>query len=223
MWSFFGGGSAQSKKDAPKNAILSLRQQLDMLQKREKYLETQMMEQDAIARKNVTTNKNAAKAALRRKKVHERSLEQTQAQLIQIEQQIFSIEAANINQETLNAMKTAGAAMKQIHSGLTIEKVDEMMDQVREQHALTEEISYAITNTSIGEPVDDSELDAELEGMEQAAIDERMLKTGTVPVGDRLNTLPSAANGELKGEPEAQPEEDDEEAELEKLRAEMAM
>lgn len=69
----------------------------------------------------------AAKAALRRKKVHERSLEQTTAQIAQVEQQIYSIEAANINQETLNAMKNAGNAMKQIHGGLTIDKVDATM------------------------------------------------------------------------------------------------
>ena len=47
----------QKRKDAPKNAILMLRQQLDMLQKRERHLETQMAEQDAVARKNVSTNK----------------------------------------------------------------------------------------------------------------------------------------------------------------------
>jgi charged multivesicular body protein 4 len=58
MWSWFGGQSAQQRKDAPKNAILALRQQLEMLQKREKHLENLMNEQDAIARKNVTTNKN---------------------------------------------------------------------------------------------------------------------------------------------------------------------
>lgn len=58
MWSFFGGASAQKKKDIPKNAILSLREQLEMLQKRERHLQNQMDEQDAIARKNVTTNKN---------------------------------------------------------------------------------------------------------------------------------------------------------------------
>ena len=58
MWgSWFGGQTAQKRKDAPKKAILDLRQQLDMLQKREKYLETQMSQQDEIARKNVTSNK----------------------------------------------------------------------------------------------------------------------------------------------------------------------
>lgn len=57
MWSWFSGGAAQKRKDAPKNAILTLRQQLNMLQKREKHLENQMAEQDAVARKNISTNK----------------------------------------------------------------------------------------------------------------------------------------------------------------------
>ncbi|KAK2744421.1 ESCRT-III subunit protein snf7 [Myotisia sp. PD_48] len=223
MWSWFGGASAQQRKDAPKKAILSLREQLDMLQKREKHLHNQMEEQDGIARKHVSTNKNMAKAALRRKKVHERSLEQTSAQIIQIEQQIYSIEAANINQETLNAMKNAGAAMKQIHSGLTIDKVDQTMDELREQHQLSEEIVNAITNAPLGEPLDEMDLDAELDNLEQEQIDERMMDTGTVPVHDRLNKLPAAANGAIREPSKAQTEEEDEEAELAKLRAEMAM
>lgn len=57
MWGWFGGAAAQKRKDAPKNAILMLRQQHEMLSKREKYLETQMAEQDAVARKNISTNK----------------------------------------------------------------------------------------------------------------------------------------------------------------------
>ena len=44
-----------------------------------------------------------------------------------LEREIYSIETANINKETLDAMKNAGAAMKQIHAGLTIDKVDNVM------------------------------------------------------------------------------------------------
>ena len=138
----------------------------------------------------------AAKAALRRKKLHERTLEQTSAQIAQVEQQIYSIEAANINQETLNAMKNAGSAMKQIHGNLTIDKVDQTMDELREQHALGEEIASAITNAPIGEPLAEGDLDEELEALEQEAMDERMLNTGPTPV-DRL---PGVSNGPSKSE-----------------------
>ncbi|CRG85281.1 Vacuolar-sorting protein snf7 [Talaromyces islandicus] len=222
MWSWFGGQSAQKRKDAPKEAILGLRSQLEMLQKRQTHLESQIEDQEAIARKNVTSNKNAAMAALRRKKMHEKNLEQTQSQIIKLEQHIYSIEAANINQETLNAMDSAGKAMQRMHAGLTMDKVDNMMDKLREQHELANEISNVIQNSHIGEQPDEEELEADLEELEQEAMDAQMLKTGTVPVADQLHRLPAAANGEIKGKAK-QTEEEDEEAELEKLRAEMAM
>lgn len=184
------------------------------------------------------TQSLAAKSALRRKKLFEKTLEQTTAQITQVEQQIYSIEAANINQETLNAMKNAGAAMKQIHGGLTIDKVDATMDELREQHALGEEIASAITNAPLGDPVDETELEEELEGMEQEAMDERMLKSGSVPVGGEVSRLPSVGNGPRKTRNTHEEErlltpdfsvrgkaqeEDDEEEELRKLQAEMAM
>jgi len=224
VWGWFGGQSSQSRKDTPKNAILGLRSQLEMLQKREKHLQNQMDEQDAIARKNVSTNKNAARAALRRKKQHEHTLDQTVAQISTLEQQIYSIEAANINRETLAAMEKAGQAMKQIHGKLNIDVVDETMEKLREQHALGEEIANAITNAPLGETVDEGELDDELEALEQEQLDDRMLKTGTVPVSDDIHKLPAAANGELpRGKAPVRQEEEDEEEELRKLQAEMAM
>jgi charged multivesicular body protein 4 len=117
------------------------------------------------------------------------------AQVTQIEQQIYSIEAANINQETFNAMKNAGAAMKHIHGNLTIDKVDATMDELREHSLLSDEINNAITNAPLGEPIDEADLEEELEGLEQEAMDARMLKTGTVPVTGEVSKLPSVQNG----------------------------
>ncbi|EQK98140.1 hypothetical protein G6O67_001089 [Ophiocordyceps sinensis] len=222
MWSWFGGGAAQ-RKDTPKDAILGLRSHLDMLQKREKHLQNQIDEQQNIARKNANTNKNVAKAALRRKKTHEHALDQTIAQIGTLEQQINSIESANINRETLAAMEKASQAMKQIHGKLTPEKVDETMEKLRDQNALSEEIVTAITGASISEPIDDGELEDELDQLQQEQLDEAILKTGSVPVSDAVHTMPSPANAEPVPRRRVIEEEDDEEAELRKLQAEMAM
>lgn len=46
--------------------------------------------------------------------------------------------------------------------------------------------------------MDDGDLEAELEGLEQEAMDERMLNTGPTPVGTRLEGLPAAGNTERK-------------------------
>lgn len=127
--------------------------------------------------------------------MYEKTHETTGAQINQIEQQIYSIEAANINQETLKAMQNAGAAMKQIHGGLTIDKVDATMDELREQHALGEEIANAITNAPLGEAIDEGDLEDELEELEQEALDERMIKTGTVPVTGELDKMPAVSTG----------------------------
>lgn len=95
----------------------------------------------------------------------------------------------------------------------------------------------------LGEQVDESELDDELAEMEQEQLDNKMLKTGTVPLGDEIHRLPAAANGErtytseekvgvqrvmandktVKQKKPARQEEEDEEEELRKLQAEMAM
>lgn len=177
-----------------------------------------------------------AKAALRRKKAFEHQLEQTQSQMMTVEREISSIETANINKETLDAMSNAQQAMKKIHGGLTIDKVDQTMEDLREQHAIGEEIAEALTQGSVGQGVDEEELDEELAELQQEELDNKMLKTGTVPVSDQIQRMPNAAVGERKfaftiGSNEGangsvarrREEEDDEEEELKKLQAEMAM
>src|SRR5262249_19733371 len=159
------------------------------------------------------------------------------------EREIYSIETANINKETLEAMKNASSAMKQIHGGLTIDKVDQTMygrpggyflgggrgwcdcyelclansylyrEELREQHAIGEEIGEAITQSIGNQGLDETELDEELEALQQEKLDEEMLKAGPTPA-DRL---PSAPEGVKAGKAPAQ--EEDEEEELRKLQA----
>jgi charged multivesicular body protein 4 len=215
---WFGGGAAAKKKDAPKNAILQLRSQLEMLSKREKHLQTQMDEQDNIARKHVNSNKNAARAALRRKKQFEHSLEQTSGQIMTLEREIYSIETANINKETLDAMKNASEAMKKIHGGLTIDKVDQTMEELREQHAIGEEIGEAITQQVGAQGMDEDELEEEFEQLQQEELNKNLLKSGTVPVSDKVHSVPTVPQGELRNA-----QEEEEEEELRRLQADMAM
>lgn len=54
-------------------------------------------------------------------------MEQTVKQIGTLEQQINSIESANINRETLASMQQASKALEDITHGLTPEKVDEIM------------------------------------------------------------------------------------------------
>jgi charged multivesicular body protein 4 len=213
MWGWLVGPSAAKKKDIPKKAILDVRQQLEMLQKKEKHLEQQIEEQDAIARKNVQTNKTAALAAIKRKKMHVNHLSSTQSQIATLEQQMHAVETANLNVETLKVMKSASNAMKVIHGGMNVDAVDTTMEEIREQQQIAEEIGNAIVN--IGDPADEEELRNELAAMEQEALDNKMLTAPSAPIASTPQHV-SAVKGKAAAE-----EEDDAE-ELRQLQAAMA-
>lgn len=51
-----------------------------------------------------------------------------------------------MNAETMLAMKRGAGALKDIHKQLNIDKVDETMDQIREEMERTKEIADAISN-----------------------------------------------------------------------------
>lgn len=116
-----------------------------------------------------------------------------------VEREIGSIESANINKETLDAMKNASKAMKTIHGGLTVDQVDQTMEDLREQHAVGEEIAEALTQGAQTTGVDEDELDEELAELQQEQLDERMLKTGSVPVSDQIQRMPNAPSKLLLG------------------------
>jgi uncharacterized protein YigA (DUF484 family) len=112
--------------------------------------------------------------------------------MMTVEREIGSIESANNNKETLDAMKNASNAIKSIHGGLTVDQVDQTMEDLREQHAVGEEIAEALTQGAGPTGVDEDELDEELAELQQEQLDERMLKTGSVPVSDQIQRMPSA-------------------------------
>ncbi|ODQ50310.1 ESCRT-III component [Saitoella complicata NRRL Y-17804] len=226
MWGYLFGGSSQKKKDAPKEAILKLREQLLMLEKKESHLQKQIDEQTAIAKKNATTNKKAALRALRTRKTLENALDQLASSRQTIETQVYSIENANVNFETMKAMKAGAEAMKTIHKGMSIDKVDATMDEIREQIMLGDEVAEAISRpVGIGNDVDETELEEELEMMEQEELDSKMLGVGGVPVHIPASAVKESQEARRVAAPpvHATAEDDDEEAELRALQAEMAM
>jgi charged multivesicular body protein 4A/B len=65
MWGLFGGAANNKKKqDAAKNAIVRLRESITILEKKEAYLQKQIDEFTATAKKNATTNKKGTTSPL---------------------------------------------------------------------------------------------------------------------------------------------------------------
>lgn len=89
------------------------------------------------------------------------------------------MENANTNTEVLKIMGGAAKALKQAHDNMDIDKVEDLMDEVREQQQIADEISNVISNP-IGwqNEADEDDLMKELEELEQEEIDKQLLETG---------------------------------------------
>ena len=115
-----------------------------------------------------------ATAALRRKKANEAELDRMAGTRLQLEMQVNTLESANLNAETMAAMKKASEALSHIHGNLcvrciyqkrfsltpdiacrTIDKVDATMNKVNEQRELANDIADLIStpygNTDLDE------------------------------------------------------------------------
>ncbi|KAI9340658.1 Snf7-domain-containing protein [Zopfochytrium polystomum] len=217
-------GKAKAAKVAPKDAIVKLRETLEMLEKREKYLETRIENELKVARANATKNKRAALMALKKKKALESQIEKIAGSRMTMEQQVMAIETANINKETMNAMKVAADALKTIHGDLDINKVDDIMDSIADEMAVANELSEAIARPqSFGVEFDEDELNAELEQLEQEELDRVLLNTGGVSAG--LESAPSVPSTIPVVAQQPRPEKskvEEEDEELAALKASMA-
>lgn len=93
------------------------------------------------------------------------------------------------------------------------------MDTVREQMDLSNEISEAISNpVGMGAMVDEDDLEAELEALEQEELDDRLKGADHVPL--HTPASPTRVSAPQHG---IAIEEDDDDAQLRQLQAELAM
>ncbi|KAJ1667610.1 ESCRT-III subunit protein snf7 [Coemansia sp. RSA 1813] len=218
---FFG---TTKPKATAKDAIITLRENISMLEKRETHLQSKIDSEYAKARENATKNKKAALAALKRKRLLEAQIEKISGSRMTLEAQAMTIEAANVNLETMKAMQRGADAMKGIHKDLNVDKVDDTMDEIREQMDLANEISDAISQPQMfGADLDEDELNAELEELEQEELDKKLLDAEHAPV-----VLPNAPVTSVRQQHEQQQHQpaaavSDEDDELAELRESMGM
>ncbi|KAG7580043.1 hypothetical protein FFLO_00014 [Filobasidium floriforme] len=221
-WMSYFTGKPKDSRQSARDSIVGLRSQLLVLDKREEFLQKKIEEELKKAKTNATANKRLALAALRQKQAYEGELNRIAGTRLTLEAQVNAIETANLNAETMVAMKKGADALKGIHGSLNINKVDATMESIREQMDLSNEISDAISNpVNMGIEVDDDELKNELEELEQEQLNERLVGAERAPVHAPVSAGPSRVSHQQ--EAQRQEEEDDEEAQLRALQAEMAM
>merc|ERR1712226_430083 len=204
----FGGG--KNKQPSPQEAIQKLRETEDILLKKSDFLEKKIEQELATAKKHGTKNKRAALNALKRKKRLEKQQEQIDGTLTTIEFQREALENAQSNTQIIQNMDYAAKALKKAHNGLDVDKVDDLMADIQEQQDVANEIADAIAKPmGFQDDVDEDDLLAELEEMEQEELDKELLE---VTPAEPLPSLPTPSS-QIPTSSKAV-EEDDEMAEL---------
>lgn len=168
--------AATTQRQTTANTILGLREGIATQEKREKHLEKKIEElvNDAKA-KMVKNDKKGALFSLKRKKLYEAELDKIANIKMTLETQVMNLESAAQNAETFKAMQAGKVAMSAIRKDTDIEKVDELMDEIKEEMEMASEISGALAQPIDPLMTDEDELLAELEQLGANDVEEQLL------------------------------------------------
>lgn len=203
----------------PTTTILKIRESIETQEKREVHLQKKIDSLTADAKaKLAKKDKKGALFAMKRKKMYEAEIDKIENVKMTLETQVMNLESAAQNAETFKAMKSGTDAMKQVRQDVGIENVDDMMDDIKEEMDMANEISNAIAAPVDPFAHDEDDLLAELEGEmredETAELEAQLTAPAT---NDPAVDLPSVPDGKLPSL--TTPEEDED---LKKLEAELA-
>ncbi|MBA0737649.1 hypothetical protein Gogos_011103 [Gossypium gossypioides] len=161
----------------------------------------------------------AAIQCLKRKKLYEQQIEQLGNFQLRVHDQMIMLEGAKATTETVDTLRTGAAAMKAMQKATNIDDVDKTMDEINEQTENMKQIQEALS-TPIGAAADfdEDELEAELEELEGAELEEQLLQPATTAPAASVQV--PASSQPARPVPQKRTAEEDE---LAALQAEMAL
>jgi len=150
--------------------------------------------------------------AMKRKKLYEQEMAKIQNVRFTLETQVMNLESAQQNAQTYQALKQGNTAMKGIREDVGIDQVDDVMDEIKEEMEMAQEINDAIAQPVDPLMADEDELLEELNMLETADLEAELLK----PPPTAMQAMPAVPSSKLPAL--AKKEEDD----LKALEAELA-
>lgn len=113
---------------------------------------------------------------MKRKKLYEAEIDKIENVKMTLETQVINLESATQNAQTFKAMDAGAKTMKKIRTDVGIEEVDDMMDAIKEEMEMANEINQAIAQQVDPLLADDDELLAELNALETSDLEAELLR-----------------------------------------------
>ncbi|KAF5183244.1 Vacuolar-sorting protein snf7 [Thalictrum thalictroides] len=213
-------GKPKEAISTPLETLDQLSEKLEDLEKREAIFKKKASAEVDRAKVHArANNKRAALHCLRKKQLYENEIVKLGNYQLRIHDQMILLEGATATTETVAALRTGADALKRVNKGMNINNVDKMMDEINEQTENMKQIQEALS-APIGAAADfdEDELEAELEELEAAELEEQLLQPVTTAPPAAVN-VPSGRQP-TRQTPHLKPAERDE---LIALQAEMAL
>jgi len=187
---------------------------IERLQKRLELLEKREQSHVQAARKFAKEmKKTQALNELKKKKLVEKEKAKLCNAITNLEHQVLTIEGAMVTQDIVSAMRTGKDAMKQTMKNVDVEKVEDLKDDITDLQMQQDEVDQLLCEGVPGFGIDDDEIEAELQELDDLEIDESI---------NNLPEVPKSSFSGLKVLPPPVANQDDEDADaLRELEKEM--
>mmetsp|Transcript_16651 Transcript_16651/g.29497 ORF Transcript_16651/g.29497 Transcript_16651/m.29497 type:complete len:225 (+) Transcript_16651:288-962(+) len=190
---------------------------VNRLEQRREFIEKKAQQELLQAKvKSKRNDKKGALAHLKRKKMYEKEIDKINNGILNLEQQVLSIESTSVTVDIVNAMKTGKNAMQSVTGGINADDVADLQDEIADLQAQQNEIDETISQPMGFDLADEEELENEL------------LELETEGLEAELDTLPAAPTParptpeiRLPAAPTHTPVMDDDDAALAELEREM--
>ncbi|TPX31688.1 hypothetical protein SmJEL517_g05063 [Synchytrium microbalum] len=168
----------QGRKITDKDrAVLDLKVQRDKLKQYQKKIQAVVDREVQVAKEHLKNgDKRRALIALKKKKYQLQLLDQTDNQLLNLEQLTNSIEYALVEQDVIKGLEQGNQVLKEIHKELSVEAVQKLMDDTADAIAYQNEVEE-ILGSKLTEQ-DDAQIEAELDAM----VEQQQVQLPSVPV-----------------------------------------
>lgn len=207
----------------PSDAVTKMREQEQAMEKRMAFLQKKIDDEVLAAKtKAKAGDRRAAMMALKKKKTYEQQQENLANQQFNLSNQVQMIESAQMMKAQVDALRLGKEQMVSLQNEINVDQVDDLMDELRDAADDMEDINAAMQQPfGAGLDIDEDELGAELDALEEDLLDERLVSldqpAGPLPAAPDATVVPAAPA------PAPAAAADDEAAELAALEAEITM
>eukprot|EP01094_Clydonella_sp_ATCC50884_P021622 TRINITY_DN479_c0_g1_i1.p1 TRINITY_DN479_c0_g1~~TRINITY_DN479_c0_g1_i1.p1 ORF type:complete len:263 (+),score=106.49 TRINITY_DN479_c0_g1_i1:97-789(+) len=172
----------KAKKAPPVMDVLAgLNSNMEELNKREEHYEYKIKEQKKIILANGKKNLSVSMRAMKMMKNYQKQITSIHAIMDNLAELKMQIESAEMNQKTMETYQMASNYLKK--NQMSVDKVDDTIDDIQEGVATYEEIQNAITSPLGNQFHDEDELVAEMEELlAEAEGEEEFERAGSVAV-----------------------------------------